>query len=55
MEELESQRNVVIEEKINMYLKYVVFYNNECPPTKGDFLTFLNHKGEFFESWNNVP
>lgn len=40
----------VIEEKINMYLKYVVFYNNECPPTKGDFLTFLNLKGEFFES-----
>lgn len=42
----------IIEEKINMYLKYVLFYNNECPPTKGDFLTFLNvsNKGEFFEN-----
>ncbi|MBR5247150.1 MAG: hypothetical protein IKV25_07265 [Clostridia bacterium] len=40
----------VIKEKMNTHLKYVVFYNNECPPTKGDFLSFLNGKGEFFES-----
>lgn len=40
----------VIKEKMNMHLKYVVFYNNDCPPTKGDFLSFLNRKGEFFEN-----
>ncbi len=40
----------VIKEKMNTHLKYVVFYNNECPPTKGDFLSFLNRKGEFFEN-----
>lgn len=40
----------VIKEKLNTHLKYVVFYNNECPPTKGDFLSFLNSKGEFFEN-----
>ncbi len=43
----------VIKEKMNMYLKYVVIYNNECPPTKGDFLSFLKlgkGKGEFFEN-----
>ncbi len=40
----------VIKEKMNIYLKYVVFYNNDYPPTKGDFLTFLKNKGEFFEN-----
>ncbi len=40
----------VIEEKINMYLKYVVVYYNDSPPTKEDFLTFLKEKGEFFEN-----
>ena len=40
----------VIKEKMNIYLKYVVFYNNDYPPTKGDFLTFLKSEGEFFEN-----
>lgn len=43
----------IIEKKINLYLKYVVFYNNDAPPTKGDFLAFLKEiksKGEFFEN-----
>ena len=42
-----------IEKKINLYLKYVVFYSDDAPPTKGDFLAFLrktNLKGEFFEN-----
>jgi predicted DNA-binding protein YlxM (UPF0122 family) len=40
----------VIKQKMNMYLKYVILYSDEFPPTKGDFLTFLNCKGEFFEN-----
>ena len=47
----------VIKEKMNTYLKYVVLYNNECPPTKGDFLSFLKfgrNKGDFFENCYNI-
>ena len=40
----------IIENKINMYLKYVVYYDNDTPPTKGDFLTFLTQKGDFLEN-----
>ena len=40
----------VIKKKLNTHLKYVMFYNNDTPPTKGDFLSFLNRKGEFFEN-----
>lgn len=40
----------VIKEKMNIYLKYVVYYNDSYPPVKGDFLTFLKKEGEFFEN-----
>lgn len=43
----------VIEEKINTYLKYVVFYSDDTPPTKGDFLSYMKKqggKGEFLEN-----
>lgn len=39
-----------IKQKMNTHLKYVIFYNDMCAPTKGDFLVFLNAKGEFFEN-----